>query len=188
MRRLAIATALTLCFSASAEQWRSIPDSSLLRFASAYDGNAFDGEFEVFSVWMEFDPKQPESARLKVSVQTDSVQTGSGDRDGILRDSEWFASDEYPDAIFEGTDLSKGESRDFQLQGNLTIKGTTCSLTLEFDWSMDDDRLTIEGSALMTGDTIVDRTEFSLGTGDWADTAVIGAHVPVSFEIVLESE
>ena len=181
----AVSVSLVLLTPVVAEDWRSIPEDSVLRFSSAYDGDAFSGAFEQFRVRMNFDPDQPDTAELRVEVDTGSVNTGSADRDDILRGGDWFATANYPSAIFQASQLTAGHQRAYRLSGDLSIKGTTCPAAVEFDWSMDNEKLTISGSALMTGETVVTRTEYGLGTGDWADTSIIEADVPVSFEVVL---
>ena len=67
----AVSVSLVLLTPVVAEDWRSIPEDSVLRFSSAYDGDAFSGAFEQFRVRMNFDPDQPDTAELRVEVDSD---------------------------------------------------------------------------------------------------------------------
>ena len=66
----------------------------------------------------------------KVSVTTSSVSTGDERRDDHLRSGDFFQIDEFPTLTFESTGVRPTAGNEFDLDGNLTIKGITNPVTL----------------------------------------------------------
>jgi polyisoprenoid-binding protein YceI len=75
-----------------------------------------------------------EQSGASATIKAASVSTGSADRDGHLRSPDFFDAATYPDITFATTGV-RADGDGFLLTGDLTIKGTTRSITLpvEFD-------------------------------------------------------
>src|SRR5699024_10672133 len=66
-------------------------------------------------------------------VKTASVDTGNADRDGHVRADDFFNSEEFPDMTFKATDFNIDENGNGTLTGDLTIRETTKSVTLDVE-------------------------------------------------------
>ena len=177
--------ALLLAGGAELPSWSLMAADSTLTFRAEYDGSPFEGRFEAFAVQLAFDPAAAQGVALDVTVDVTSVDTENRDRDEALAESEWFDFDHYPQAHYQARSLGPGQQRQFRLAGELTLKGITRALPVEFDWSPADGGVRIEGVARMTGGTTLDRMHFDIGTGDWADPELIGHVVTVEFDLLL---
>ena len=89
-------------------------------------------EFEEFSGKLQFDPEDRANSSIEVTIDLDSVDSGFDTFNGHLTEkSEWFNTDEYPEATFTSTDIEAlGEDR-LRVTGDLTLKGVTKEVTLE---------------------------------------------------------
>ncbi len=65
-----------------------------------------------------------------VTIATASVTTGTADRDGHLRSSDFFDVETYPQMTFRSTSFD-GDT----LAGDLTIKGVTQPVTLDVEFT-----------------------------------------------------
>ena len=69
---------------------------------------------------------------VRVEIDANSVDTRSADRDAHLRSNDFFGTDEHAQITFVSTDVTKTGDDSFDLTGDLTIKGTTRSVTIPF--------------------------------------------------------
>lgn len=164
--------------------WQMQDDLSQLSFTASYDGGGFEGRFDRFEVALTFDPEHPDSAELDVTIQADSINTDNTERDETLATGDWFDFQSHPEAVYRARGFSRLPSGRWGADGTLTLKGIGQPTPIEFDWHRDAQELTISGRARMVGDAEIDRTDFEIGAGDWADPALIGHQVFVEFSLV----
>ncbi|MCB1049025.1 MAG: YceI family protein [Acidobacteria bacterium] len=65
-----------------------------------------------------------EKSQFEATVQTGSVYTDQADRDKHLRSGDFFDAEKFPTMTFKSTGI-KGSPENFEIMGDLTIKGTT---------------------------------------------------------------
>jgi len=72
---------------------------------------------------------------LAIKIQAASVNTGSGMKNGKLKDKDFFDVQEYPTITFVSTKVEQTGPYTFQVTGDFTIRGVskpqTLSLTLD---------------------------------------------------------
>lgn len=90
------------------------------------------GQFTNFEGEIEGDPGDIGSARGRVQVDMASVETGSPDRDAHLKSADFFDVENYPTMIFETKAIS-GAGDDYKVVGDLTIKGITKEVELDYE-------------------------------------------------------
>lgn len=97
------------------------------------------GFFKKFSGQVETDRDDFDGAKVTFSLDINSIDTNQADRDAHLKSPDFFAAAEYPTGNFSGT-LRKVSGNDYQLAGNLSLRGTTkpVTLTVEFGGIMVD--------------------------------------------------
>lgn len=68
--------------------------------------------------------------QIEGSVDVTSVDTREEKRDAHLRSADFFDAENHPKMTFKSTSIS-GSGSDFTVAGDLTIRGTTKSVTLK---------------------------------------------------------
>ncbi|MDI9237307.1 YceI family protein [Lysobacter sp. LF1] len=150
---------------------------SSLVFASKYEGEAFTGKFPSFSTKLSFDPKQLAASKLDVTIPLAGVTTANDDRDESLKGSDFFAIAKFPQARFTSTKFRSLGGNQYAADGTLSLRGASKPVTLTFTW-------TPGAQPVLNGKATVKRLDFGVGTGDWADTALIPNEVAVSTKVV----
>jgi polyisoprenoid-binding protein YceI len=153
---------------------------STLAFATEYDGEVFSGHFGRFTTTLSFDPADLSAARLDVVIPLGSASTANADRDSTLQGPDFFASSQFPQARYTATsfrDLGQGR---YAADGELSLRGATRPVTLTFTF-------TDGAPALLEGKATVQRLDFGVGGGDWADLSLIPNPVAISTKVRLQA-
>lgn len=90
------------------------------------------GQFKEFEGKAHIDTANPADSSVTVTIQTASVDTGVADRDGHLKSADFFDVEQYPEITFVSTEVSR-DGDDWTITGDLTIKGVTKPVTVEFE-------------------------------------------------------
>jgi len=151
---------------------------STLAFATQYEGEMFSGHFGEFSTRVRFDPQQLDDARLDVVIPLASASTANPDRDQTLLGADFFNVDAFPQARYTATGFRALGDGKYAADGELTLRGVSQPVTLTFSWS---------GGAnpVLVGKATVQRLDFNIGGGDWADLSLIPNPVAVSTRVNL---
>ena len=162
--------------TASASEWDMQADSSSVRFIGVQEGSAFRGRFEDFSAMVSFDPASFDEGRIVGSVQVESVNSGDQERDSTLLDQEWFDPGTYPVSQFESDQIQRLEDGTFQAHGQLTLRGVTNPVTMDFSFK------TSDSGAQLSGSFEIRRLDFGVG---WPATNWVDDEVSVQVELDL---
>jgi polyisoprenoid-binding protein YceI len=175
---------LAMLLSSSAQaappSWKIVPEKSRLTFTAVQNGAPISGNFSSFSGAINFDPKSLAESHVRITIDLTSITTPYAEVADMLRTSDWFDTSRFPQAIFQADSFEKKESNLYEGRGNLTIRDKTVPATLTF--SLDDYSPT---HAHVTGKTLLKRTSFGIGQGQWANTDAVKDDVTVDF--VLEA-
>jgi len=166
-----------------ADNWQSENTKSRLHYTASFEQAPVNGAFKAFSVVYSVDEKG-KPTRLTVKVSIASADMGNSDINAVILGSEWFNVAQYPHAFFASDNFaaiinSEGEN-EFIATGILQLKGTKRSVSVPLIWQEISDK-----KALMTGNLTLNRADFSIGSGEWANAEQIGLAVEVGFEILL---
>ncbi|MFV3304785.1 YceI family protein [Pseudomonas sp. NY15181] len=88
------------------------------------------GRFDDFDGAFTFDEKNPSADKVKVTINTNSVNTNHAERDKHLRSPDFLNVGKNPTATFESTGV-KAEGKTAEITGNLTLNGVTKPVTLK---------------------------------------------------------
>lgn len=91
------------------------------------------GSFKDFEGTAHLDDANPAASSVSLTIKTDSVDTGSADRDGHLASADFFDVATHPDITFVSTAVSRDDD-EWTVVGDLTIKGTSVPVTVEFEY------------------------------------------------------
>ena len=89
------------------------------------------GRFNKFSGNFTFDEKNPDASKVKVEIDTASVDTNHAERDKHLRAADLLATDEFPTATFESTSVKAEGPDKAKITGNFTLHGVTKEITID---------------------------------------------------------
>ncbi len=177
-RLILLMLALALPCAAAATDYTVQPAASKLAFSGTFQGEAFQGQFGQWTADIAYDPGNLASSHFDVEVTLSSVKTGDSDRDGALPGADFFNVAKFPKAHFVSTSIHQVGAA-IVADGNLTLRGVTkpVSLGLAFKPQGSGATLDVNGT--------VKRLDFGVGSGDYADTSVIGANVKVTAHLQL---
>ena len=176
---LAVGVALTPASRALAVEFNTVDaDASTLTFRFSQMGVTLDGSFPTFDATLQFDPERPEAARTVIEVPIAAIDTGSEEGDEEARAKTWFHTEAHPTARFESTQVKVLGDNKFEVTGNLTIKGNTREITTPVTYTPADDAATPDGSFT------IQRADFAIGEGMWADDEVVALDVTIDFHVV----
>ena len=179
MRRLWMTGLLVCGLPVWAAEWQVEDESSRLGFHTNQQDGRLDGEFREWDATIHFDPTNLQDAVIDVSIDIGSITTGSRQRDVYLPDEEWFFTERFPTATFRATEVEGlGESR-YVAHGELTLRGVAAAVDLPFTWTSDG------SSAQVHAETTLERTRFGVGSGEFADSDVVGLNVQVVADLTL---
>jgi polyisoprenoid-binding protein YceI len=142
------------------------------------------GAFNDFEAKLHLDAADPSKSTASVVIQAASIDTRNADRDGHLRSNDFFAMDEHPTITFRSTSAAKLDDETYRVSGDLTIRGTTKPVSIDFDFlgAVTDPwgnlRVGFEGSL------VVNRKDWGV---NW-NTALDAGGVLVSEKVTLEFE
>ncbi|MEU6558008.1 YceI family protein [Streptomyces sp. NPDC046915] len=111
------------------------------------------GSFLDFSGTLHLDGSDPSKSTASLDVKMESIDTGNADRDGHLKSSDFFKTDEFPTMTFRSTKAESLGGDDYRITGDLSILGVTkpLSIDLEFNGAAKDpfgnERVGFEGKA-----------------------------------------
>ncbi|MGC2001932.1 MAG: YceI family protein [Candidatus Acidiferrales bacterium] len=101
-----------------------------------------------------------ETGVLDVKIQADSVNTGSGMKDGKLKGKDFFDAKDNPLITFKSTKVEQTGPTTFDLLGDFTIRGVTKPEKLTFAVT---GKGTGEGT--ITGTMAFDRKDYGMNSG-----------------------
>ncbi|GAA5212432.1 YceI family protein [Streptomyces thinghirensis] len=93
------------------------------------------GKFLDFSGTLHLDGTTPADSTATLDITMDSIDTGSADRDGHLKSSDFFKTDEFPKMTFRSTEAESLGGDDYRITGDLTILGTTRPITIDLEFN-----------------------------------------------------
>lgn len=143
------------------------------------------GSFNDFEGTAVLDGDDPSRSTATVTIQAKSIDTRNAQRDEHLRSNDFFAMDEFPTITFVSTAVRRTGDVEFEVDGDLTIKGTTKPVTVPF---------TYEGSAKdpfgntrvgFEGSVVVNRKDWGIEWNAGLETGgvLVGEKITLEFEV-----
>ncbi|MER6153869.1 YceI family protein [Streptomyces hirsutus] len=93
------------------------------------------GSFQEFTGTLHLDGSAPSNSTATLDVEMASIETGSADRDGHLKSADFFKVEEFPKMTFRSTKTEALGGDDYRITGDLTILGTTKTLTIDLEFN-----------------------------------------------------
>jgi polyisoprenoid-binding protein YceI len=93
------------------------------------------GSFNDVTGTGHFDLEDPLKTSFEVVIQAKSIDTRNADRDNHLRSNDFFDMENYPEIRFTSTHAERVDDDRWRVTGDLTIKGVTRPLTIDFEFT-----------------------------------------------------
>jgi len=143
------------------------------------------GFFKSFEGSLETENDDFEDAKISFALNIDSIDTNQTQRDEHLKSPDFFDAAQYPQITFSSTSFKKTDDDEFELVGDLTIKGVTkqVKLNAEFGGSTDDFYGNTKAGFEVTGK--INRKDFGL-TWDGvteAGSIVVGEEIKLTINV-----
>ena len=132
------------------------PDDSSIRFFVKASVD-LAGQFKKWDATLTFTSPDVSTSVLEIKIQADTVNTGSGMKDGKLKSEKFFNVKEYPVISFLSKKIVQTGPDAFEVQGDFTIRGVSKRETLV---------LTVLGAAdEINGTMAFDRRDYGMDSG-----------------------
>ena len=152
-----------------------------IKFLASQEGVALQGTFNDFVANVKFDPARPDAGMVLVSVDVRSVNTGTPAANELIRSTDFFDANTFPQATFEASEFRVKDAGHYIAKGAFTLKGHTVSVPVTFVTTATPRGRWFDGSFT------VSRTSIKVGQGEWADTSTLDDTVQIQFHILQES-
>lgn len=124
-------------------------------------------------------------ASIELTAQVASIDTRNADRDQHLQTGDFFATDAFPTLTFRSTEVTAADADTLRVTGDLTIKGTTRPVAVDFDFEgaatdpFGNERIGFEGR------TSINRSDFGLTFNAALETGgvLVSEKVELEFEV-----
>jgi polyisoprenoid-binding protein YceI len=90
--------------------------------------NTIEGSFSV-------DTAKPESSKVDITIQADSIDTNNKHRDDDLKGPNFFDVKQFPTATFKSKSVAKKGDDVLAVTGDLMIHGVTKSVTIDMEYT-----------------------------------------------------
>ncbi|GGZ30782.1 polyisoprenoid-binding protein [Echinicola pacifica] len=194
LKKLSLAVLVTAISAAGvqaqdATMWQIDKAHTSVNFSISHFFTPVTGKFNEFEGAMSFDPDQLEASSASFTVAVNSVDTENEKRNNHLQSPDFFDAETYPSMSFTSTKFEEIRENEYLIHGKLTIKDVTKEVSLPMTVKGQMDHPMKEGMVILglTIDLSVDRTDYGVGTGDWAATMVVGDEVEIHIPMELHS-
>ncbi len=164
-----------------AANWELDPAESVVKFQYSYEGTPYEGQFQNVQATFDIDPTNPGSCNFAVTIQVSDIKVDSAEVLDYLLDLEMFDVDRWPTASFKAEKCSLESLNSFVSEGTLTIRDQTHPVSFPFKLDIE----TVDGQVAfhMTSEVTIQRLDFGVGQGYWANTATIPNEVIVGIDV-----
>jgi len=145
------------------------------------------GSFGEFNGQLVTDGDDFSTSEISFSINPASINTGVADRDGHLKSPDFFDVENFKEITFTSGKLTKAGDDEFELTGNLVIKGVSNSVKLvaEYGGLMTDPWGNVKAGFTLNGK--INRKDFGL---TWnaaleAGGVLVGEEIKLNLEVEL---
>ncbi len=110
--------------------WPVRPGAAEISFVARRFGlPTAQGQFQHYEGVVALDFDRPERSRVRIKIDTGSLQTGAALVDGFIKGESMLDAARYPAAIFVSQEVTRTGERSLAIRGLLTIRAITRPVT-----------------------------------------------------------
>ena len=173
--------------SDDATQWQVDKSHSAVNFTINHFFTPVDGSFADYDATIHFDPENLAGSRIDVTIPVESIDTRNERRDNHLRSEDFFNTSQWSSIRFVSNSIENVSGNNYVAHGELTIRDITHSFELPFELLGVMEHPMRENTLVagIVADAQLMRTDYGVGVGDWAATAVVGDRVNIRLNLEL---
>lgn len=152
-------------------------DQSRLGFAYRSMGATVQGEFRALSATLDYDPAHPERSGLSLSANIAGIDAGHPDASVEALRPAFFDAARHPRTRFVSSAVRMDGPSRATVSGTLSLKGR--SRRIRFPVTLRAE----PGGLRMNGTLTLNRLDYGIGSGEWADPALIENGVRIGFSM-----
>jgi polyisoprenoid-binding protein YceI len=171
-------------------EWALDKNHSVVQFGVKHVFSTVMGTFSDFDAVLVFDPKNPGAGKFDFTIKVASINTGNTKRDNHLRSKDFFDEKAFPLMRFTSSKIIHKGGNKYMVTGTMTLKETSKTMEIPFIFHGTAPS-PFKPSQIIAGfDTRFDleRLDFKVGNGKFAEMGVVGKTVRVTLSIEAVSE
>jgi len=137
------------------------------------------GHFDDFEGSAHLDGDDPSKSGVRLTIRARSIRTHNRRRDDHLRSDDFLAADDHPAITFTSTGVRRVTENDFEVTGDLTVRGVTGPVTVRLRLTGAESDPRGASRVAFTGRATIDRTEWGISWG----RGVVDRKVTLEFEV-----
>lgn len=145
------------------------------------------GNFTDFHGNLSLDLNYLNGSKIEFTIFSKSVNTNNTQRDQHLKSPDFFDAKKYPKMTFKSVKIEKKSDTDYLIYGKLSIKAKTKDVILPMKITGEMEHPMMKGVYILgvSINTTIDRTDYAVGTADWAATNVVSDEVKIHIPLDL---
>ena len=143
------------------------------------------GTFDSFEAKIEADASDLTDATIDFSIDIESINTRNKDRDAHLKSGDLFDLENHPKMTFKSTNVVKTDDDEYEVTGDLTLKGVTKPTTFKVTFEGEGKNPWGQEVAGFSATGKLSRSEFGLTYNAALETGgvLVGDEVKIAIEI-----
>jgi polyisoprenoid-binding protein YceI len=137
------------------------------------------GKFDKWGATLTFQSPDVTTGVLEIKIQSESVDTGSGMKNGKLKGKDFFDVEHFPEMVFKSTKIVQVSPEHFEVDGDLTIRGVSNPEKLTLIVSHKESHL-----GDVEGKMIFNRKDYGMNKG--IPFISIADHVEINFHLKIK--
>jgi polyisoprenoid-binding protein YceI len=142
------------------------------------------GSFDSYEATVEANEENLQDALIDFKIDVASINTNNADRDAHLRGADFFDAEQHPYITFKANNIVKKDD-EYELTGDLTIKGVTRPTTFEVEYGGKGVNPWGVEVVAFSGEGKVNRKDFGLTWNQALETGgvLVGEDIKISLEL-----
>ncbi len=171
--------ALLFISSVQATEFNQIQaDKSSMSFVFKQMNVPVEGVIKSFKSQISFDPAKPALAKAEMEIAIASIDAGSDEANDSVVEKPWFNAKVFPFVRFASTSIKPLGNNRFEVTGKMSIKGRTLDAKTQGTFHQEG------GNGVFEGSFVLNRGDYGIGEGSWADFGTVANEVQIKFRLV----
>lgn len=184
---LAMTISIFTARAQDATVWQIDKSHSFVNFTINHLFSTVLGSFKEYDGDIYFDLNNLSGSRVDFTIKVNSIHTGDDKRDEHLLNEDFFNAQQFPTITFRSTSFKKNSENEVLVSGKLTIKNQPRDVVLPLK-VLGEMQSPIKQGIMVLGlvlDTKIKRSDYGVGTGSFAATAIVGDEVNIHIPMEL---